>query len=250
MADFADLKSSWTRGHSRSVAELAKAAGIEARLSTEQCDQLSRAGLVHDLGQVGIENGIWDKPGDLSTDEWEKVRLHSYWTDRILSRCPALAPLGALASSHHERMDGTGYHRQSTADQLTVEARLLAAADVLVALTSRRPHRNSFDLETAATLMREAASIRHLDKAAVEFAIAAVGGKAENPESFNPDGLTDREIEVLKLLSRGSTNRQVARQLFISVKTVGRHVENIYAKIGVSTRAGTAIYAMENRLIH
>ena len=80
-----------------------------------------------------MANGIWDKPGPLSTDEWEAVRLHPYLTHRILSRCPGLTELEGLASSHHERLDGSGYHRQSTASQLSIEARLLAAADVLAA---------------------------------------------------------------------------------------------------------------------
>ncbi len=88
-----------------------------------------------------------------------------------------------------------------------------------------------------------------LDGQAVEFVIAAAGGKTESPRTRNPDGLTDREIDVFRLLCRGLTNRKIGDELFISVKTVGRHVENIYAKIGVSTRAGAAVYAMEHRLL-
>jgi HD-GYP domain-containing protein (c-di-GMP phosphodiesterase class II) len=249
MADFVDLKSPWTRGHSREVAGLAENAARELGLGSGDADRLRRAGLVHDLGRVGIPNGIWDKPGPLSTDEWEKVRLHPYLTDRILSRCPELATLGALASNHHERLDASGYHRQSTADHLPIEARLLAAADVLAALMSARPHRDPFDIYAASDLMREEVRRGRLDKDAVECVIAAAGGKAEAPGSPNPDGLTDREVEVLRQLCRGLTNRQIGVELFISPKTVGRHVENIYTKIGVSTRPGATVYAMERRLL-
>lgn len=146
-------------------------------------------------------------------------------------------------------MDGSGYHRQYTGVRLPIEASLLAAADALVGLLSNRPHRDPFDLPTSAELLREEAADGRLDKRAVECVIAGAGGESASPRSFNPDGLTDRETEVLKLLCRGLSNRQVGDELFISVKTVGRHVENIYAKIGVSTRAGAAVYAMGHRLL-
>ncbi len=249
MADFVDLKSPWTRGHSTKVAALAETAAQAAGLGEADARRIQRAGLVHDVGRVGVANGIWDKPGPLSTDEWEGVRLHPYLTHRILSRCAGLAELEMLASSHHERLDGSGYHRQSTASQLSIAARLLGAADVLAALTSSRPHREAHDLAAAERIMQAEVDGGRLDEQAVAFVIAAAGGKAESPRTRNPDGLTDREIDVLRLLCRGLTNRQVGDELFISVKTVGRHVENIYAKIGVSTRAGAAVYAMEHRLL-
>jgi HD-GYP domain-containing protein (c-di-GMP phosphodiesterase class II) len=249
MADFADLKSPWTRGHSTKVADLAETAAQGAGLGEPEAHRVRRAGLVHDVGRVGVPNGIWDKPGPLSTDEWERVRLHSYLTHRILSRCTGLAEFEGLASSHHERLDGSGYHRQSTASQLSIEARLLAAADVLAAVTSTRPYREALDVAAAERTLRREVEVGRLDKQATEFVIAAAGGKAESPRTLNPAGLTDRESDVLRLLCRGLTNRKVGDELFISAKTVGRHVENIYAKIGVSTRAGAAVYAMEHRLL-
>lgn len=249
MADFVDLKSAWTQGHSRDVAELAGAAGREAGLSTDECHDLRRAGLVHDLGRVGVANGVWDRPGALAIDDWENVRLHPYLTQRILSRCPALSPLGELASSHHERLDGSGYHRQSTADGLSAAARLLAAADAFASLVADRPHRAARDFDAAVDVLGGEASAGRLDRAAVAAVIAAAGGERVLPPTTHPGGLTDREVEVLQLLTAGRTNRQVGAELFISPKTVGRHVENIYAKIGVSTRAGAAVYAMEHRLL-
>jgi HD-GYP domain-containing protein (c-di-GMP phosphodiesterase class II)/DNA-binding CsgD family transcriptional regulator len=247
LADFVDLKSPWLRGHSRRVAELA---GDAARLAGEDedtCRRLRFAGLVHDIGRVGIGNVIWDKPGSLATAEWEQVRLHPYHTERILARCPALAPLGSLACTHHERIDGSGYPRQ-VADTAT-STRILAAADVLAALTAARPHRPAHSNDEAAEILRGEVTSGSLDATAVRWVIEAAGMPVVAPPPANPGGLTDREVEVLRLITRGHTNRQVAEDLFISPKTVGRHIENIYAKIGVSTRAAAAVYAMEHRLV-
>ncbi len=249
MADFADLKSPYTRGHSSRVAELAGTAGREAGFSTETVETLEHAGLVHDLGRVGVENGIWDKSRALSIADWEQVRLHPYLTQRILARCAVLGALGDLASSHHERLDRSGYHRQVGPDQLSIEARILAAADVMVALISDRPHREAFELDRVVAELREETESGRLDPHAAELVIAAAGGIGKTRRTSNPAGLSDREVEVLRLLSKGLTNRRMAEALFISAKTVGRHVENIYAKIGLSTRAGAALFAMENRLL-
>jgi HD-GYP domain-containing protein (c-di-GMP phosphodiesterase class II) len=249
VADYVDIKSAWTRGHSRRVADLAETAGRTLGMSDERCHDLRRAALVHDLGRVGVENGIWDKRGHLATDEREKVRLHPYLTERILSRCPALAGLADVASSHHERLDGSGYHRQTTREQTTEDAMVLAAADVMAALTTDRPHRARFDVEEAAQLMNAEVAAGRLEPEATAAVVSAAGGAPATAKAVNPGGLTDREVEVLRLLARGDTNRRIGEALFISPKTVGRHVENIYVKIGVSTRAGAALYAMEHRLL-
>jgi len=244
LADFVDLKSAWTRGHSRRVALLARAAAEQAGMQVEDVALVERAGLVHDLGRVGVENGIWDKPGPLSSDQWEQVRLHPYLTHRILSRCPPLEPLGSLAASHHERSDGSGYHRELKNDQVSPQARLLAAADFLDAATSDRPHRPAMETDAAFSVLRAEAKSGRLDPDTVSWVVSAAGGELERRRDPNPDGLTDREVEVLRLIATGATNREVAARLFISPKTAGRHVENIYAKIGVSSRAAAAVYAM------
>jgi HD-GYP domain-containing protein (c-di-GMP phosphodiesterase class II)/DNA-binding CsgD family transcriptional regulator len=245
-ADFADLKSPWIRGHSRRVASLAGEAGRLAGLDEAACDDLRRAGLVHDLGRVAVENGIWDKPGPLTTAEWEQMRLHAYYTERILERCRPLASIVAPASSHHERVDGSGYHRSLPAEALSREDRILAAADVLAALTADRPHRRAYGDDDAARTL-EADS--KLDADAVACVLAAAGRRAAPPPPRWPADLTDREVEVLRLIARGRSNREVAQQLFIAPKTVGRHVENLYRKIGVSSRAAAALFAMEQRLL-
>lgn len=245
-ADFADLKSPWIRGHSRAVAALAEEAARHAGLDEDARTVLRRAALVHDLGRVAVENGIWDKPGPLTTSEWERVRLHPYYTERILARCGALADLVETASADHERLDGTGYHRSLRGEALSRGARILAAADVLVALSSERPHRPAFsDGEAASTLEAEPG----LDADAVACVLSAAGRREAPAGPRRPGDLTEREVEVLRLIARGRSNKEVAAQLVISPKTVGRHVENVYAKIGVSSRAAAALFAMEQGLL-
>jgi HD-GYP domain-containing protein (c-di-GMP phosphodiesterase class II)/DNA-binding CsgD family transcriptional regulator len=246
LADSTDLKSPWLRGHSRRVASLAEAAGGHAGLDAAACEDLRRAGLVHDVGRVAVENGIWDKPGPLSTSEWERVRLHPYYTERILARCGPLASLVGPASSHHERLDGSGYHRSLSGDALGRGDRILAAADVYAALTATRPHRAALGEDDAARTLEAEAG---LDPDAVACVLAAAGRRPAPPPRGWPADLTDREVEVLRLIARGRSNRDVAGRLFISPKTVGRHVENVYAKIGVSSRAAAAVFAMEHGLL-
>lgn len=245
MADFTDIKSPWTRGHSRNVADIAGTAASRARSSDPI--RLRRAALIHDLGKVGVANGIWDRPGTLGVADWEKVRLHPYLTGRILERCGPLADLALLASSHHERLDGSGYHRQIRGTELSEDVLILGAADAVVALTSDRPHRPARSLDDARSIMEEDVVAGRLDRTAVGLVLEACGDSRPVTKT-NPRGLTDREVEVLQLIARGRTNREVGDQLYISPKTVGRHVENIYTKTGVTTRAGATIFAMENGL--
>lgn len=247
-ADFADLKSPFTLGHSSGVATLVEAAAGEAGLSAETARALRQAALVHDLGRVGIPNGIWDKPGPLSWAEWEQVRLHPYWTERILIQAPALASLAPLAGAHHERLDGSGYHRGATAPALSPAARLLAAADVYQAMTQPRPHRPAFAPDAAATELEAEVAAGRLDALAVRAVLAAAGHARPRTRQVWPADLSEREVAVLRLIAGGATYRQVAAQLAISPKTVEHHVAHIYDKIGVSSRAAAALFAMAHDL--
>jgi HD-GYP domain-containing protein (c-di-GMP phosphodiesterase class II) len=248
-ADFADLKSPWLRGHSPGVAELAVDAAVAAGLEEPERTSLRRAGLVHDLGRVGVPNGVWDHPGRLTVDGGEKVRLHSYLTERILSRSARLAPIARLAACHHERVDGSGYHRGARGTELSRPERLLATADAYHALTEPRPHRAAWSPEEACVELRRAARVGHFDAADVDAVLQAATHEPPAAGAARPAHLTEREIEVLRLIARGRSNREVAAELFISPKTVGTHVEHIYAKAGVSTRAGATLFAMEHRLL-
>ena len=248
-ADFADLKSPFTHGHSAQVARLADAAARQAGLNGPDVIALRRAALLHDIGRAGVPNGIWDKAGPLTSEEWERVRLHPYFTERILARCSGLAPLAVLAGSHHERLDGSGYHRGSAASALSRPARLLAAADAYQAMTQERPHRPALSKAAAARQLAQDAAEGKLDAEAVRAVLEVAGQSAHRPRQMWPAGLTDREVEVLRLVSQGRSNPSIARDLQITRKTVGHHVEHIYGKIGVSTRAGAALFAMQHDLI-
>jgi HD-GYP domain-containing protein (c-di-GMP phosphodiesterase class II) len=249
VGDFADLRSTWTRGRSTRLAEIADAAGRACGLAAADVAALRRAALVADLGAVGVPTGVWDRPGPLGVEETERVRLHPYLTERVLDRCDGLRPVAVLAGAHHERLDGSGYHRGSTAAQLPSPARLLAAADVWTALGEDRPYRPGHVPAQARDVLWAEVTAGRLDGTAVEAVLALDGERSDHRRAPRPAGLTEREVEVLRLIARGSSNREAAGRLSISAKTVGHHVEHIYAKIGVTTRPAAALFAMEHDLL-
>jgi HD-GYP domain-containing protein (c-di-GMP phosphodiesterase class II) len=249
VGDFADLRSTWTRGRSSRVADLARTTGRDCGLPTDEVTALARAGLVADLGAVGVPAGSWADPGPLGPAAREQVRLHPYLSERVLVRCAGLGSVAALAGAHHERLDGSGYHRGSGPGQLSRAARVLAVADVWTALTEDRAHRPARDPAAARGEIQAEVGAGRLDPTAVDAVLAAAGQDVGPRAAPHPAGLSDREVEVLRLIARGAANRAVATRLSISPKTVGRHVEHIYAKTGVSTRAGAALFAMENHLL-
>ena len=249
MADFADLKSPHTRGRSAAVAELAEAAAWRLRMAEPEVTGIRRAALLQDLGRVGVSNAIWDAPRSLSAAEWERVRLHPYLSERMLARCRALAPLAPQAGAHHERLDGSGYHRGTRAADLDRAARVLAAADVVCALGEDRPHRAALDAAAVEVAVREEARAGRLCAEAVGAVLEAAGHGGGPVAGPRPAGLSEREVQVLSLLGRGYSNRAVGAKLGISPKTAGRHVEGIYAKTGITTRAGAALFAAEHGLL-
>jgi DNA-binding CsgD family transcriptional regulator len=249
IADFVDLKSPYLTGHSRGVARLVGQAADRIRLSPEEAREVERAGLVHDLGRVAVTSAIWHKQGPLTDDERERVRLHPYQTERILARPRVLERLGALGSLHHERLDGSGYHRRAQGLHLSPAARLLGAADAFQAMTEPRPHRAALGQEQAAEQLRQEAHLGRLDSQCVDAVLGASGLTGTPRRRSWPANLSDREVEVLRLVARGLTQRQMAQHLSISPKTVSHHVEHIYDKIGVATRPGAALFAMQHDLI-
>jgi HD-GYP domain-containing protein (c-di-GMP phosphodiesterase class II) len=245
IANFVDLKSPYTLGHAAAVAELS--AGAAGPLGLDETT-LRRAALVHDLGRLGVSNAIWDKPGPLGAGEWERVRMHPYLTGRMLAQSEALAPLGEIAVQHRERIDGSGYPRGLTGAAISPPARVLAAADAYQAMREPRPYRDARSADDAAALLRGEVRAGRLDADAAEAVLGAAGHRVPRRRE-GPHGLTPREIEVLRLLARGYSNRVIAEQLVIAPKTVGNHVEHIYAKIGASTRAAASLFAVQHGLL-
>src|SRR3954453_11617824 len=248
-AALAGLKSPWLREHSTEVADLAESAAWHLGLPGAVVTLLRRAALAHDLGRVGVSNAIWEKAAPLGFGEWERVRLHPHFTERAFAQSQELAPIGVLAGSHHERLDGSGYHRGTRGAALDQAARILAAADCYAAMREVRPYRPALSASAAeAELMPEAAAGR-LDPEAVGAVLVAAGHRMPQRPRELPSGLTQRELEILLVLVRGKSNPQIAEALGISAKTVGNHVQHVYEKTGVRSRAAATLWAFEHDLV-
>lgn len=248
-ADFVDLKSPFTLSHSTGVARVAEAAVRVMGRGEEAASSARRAGLLHDLGRVSVPNRIWDKHGPLTGAEWERVRMHPYYSERILAHSPRLQPLAEVAGMHHERLAGSGYHRGASAVSISAGARVLEASDAYQAMTEDRPHRPALPPSKAAEQLGQEARTGLLDHESVEAVLEAVGQARQHERQAWPAGLSGREVEVLQMVAQGKREKEIGRALFISTNTVHHHVKQIYEKAGVSTRAGAALFAMEHDLV-
>jgi putative nucleotidyltransferase with HDIG domain len=247
--DMVDLLTPFTLGHAAAVAELAGEAAARLGMPAGDAALLRRAGLLHDLGRVAVSGGVWERPGPLSAAEWEQVRLHPYHSERILSRSAALEPLARVAGMHHERRDGSGYHHRAAGAEIPAGARLLAAADAYQAMTQDRPHRPALAPEVAARELEAATGAGRFDPECARAVLGAAGHRPARSRGAWPAGLSDREVEVLRLVAGGLSNRQIAEALVISPRTAEHHVQHVYTKIGVSTRAAAAMFAMQHGLL-
>ncbi|WP_272946701.1 HD domain-containing phosphohydrolase [Arthrobacter sp. ERGS1:01] len=247
IGDFADLKSPCTVGHSRAVAALAVDAACGLGLGPAEISALRRAGWVHDLGRMGVSNGVWDKVAPLSYMDRERIHLYPYLSERILSRVPGLGRVAELAVANRERLDGSGYPRGVGGRDLDQCQRLLAAGDEYQSYLEPRPHRPPMPPpEAAARLLQDAVSGR-LDAGAVDAVLAGTG-RDVRPRNSLPGGLTARELEVLRLWCRGTSHRDIGAALFISPKTVRNHIEHIYLKLGVGNRVGATLFSLDHDL--
>lgn len=247
MGDFVDLKCPFALGHSRAVATLSAAAGQWLGLGAADVPTLHRAGHLHDLGRLGVSNQVWSKPGQLNPSEWERVRMHPYLTERVLDRIPGLAAVRTVARAHHEHLDGTGYPLGVGGSMLGRSERILAAAVAYQSALEPRPYRTEMDAERAMARLRNRSRSGALDPDCVDAVLWAAGHRAPRPRR---DGLlTPREHEVLGLVSRGFSNREIAGRLVLSEKTVRNHVERTYAKVGATNRVGASLYALQHGLV-
>jgi HD-GYP domain-containing protein (c-di-GMP phosphodiesterase class II) len=248
VATAVDIKSPYWLGHAQAVADLVAGAGDHLGLDEVEVRTLRRAGLVHGFGRLGVSNSIWDRSGPLSAGAWERVRMHPYLTDRMLHQSEALAPLGAIAVQLRERLDGSGYPGGLAGAAISRPARVLGAADAYQAMREPRAHRPELPRDEAAAQLRADVTAGIRDAEAVDAVLTAAGHRVSRRRK-GPAGLTPREVEVLKLLAQGLSNREIARRLTISPKTAGSHVEHIYAKIEASSRAAASLFAVQHGLL-
>lgn len=250
LADFVDLKASHTVGHSARVAELATACALAVGLADAEQADIRRAARVHDLGSVSVPNRIWTKRGSLNRAEWERVRLHAYHSQRVLTVAEPLRKFGELAGMHHERLDGSGYHGGLPAAALPLSARILAVAEAYQSMVEERPWRPAKTRDEAARQLTEEVRAGRLDRRASEAVLDVAGHRTSRRQGRSwPAGLTDREVDVLRMVARALSNKEIARELHVSEGTVHTHVVNVYSKIEVNTRAGAALFALEHDLI-
>jgi len=252
-ADFIDLKSPYMGGHSRRCAQLVADAARVLGFTEDAIATLRRAALVHDFGTTAVPNSIWDKRGSLTRAEFDRVELHPMLTEQMLRRSPALATLNPIASAHHEKSDGSGYHKRVRADAVDPAAAVLAATEVYVGMTTERADRPAFSAEDAATELSRLASNNVLEPRAIRAVLVAAGhGEPAAPSvrrAKNPGGLSRREVDVLRLAARGLTTREIGERLYITTKTADHHIQHVYVKIGVSTRAAAALWAIQNSVV-
>jgi HD-GYP domain-containing protein (c-di-GMP phosphodiesterase class II) len=252
-ADFIDLKSPFMGGHSRRCADLAADAARLLGFSEDATLTLRRAALVHDFGTTAVPNSIWDKPGPLTRTEFDRVELHPMLTEQMLRRSPALAILNPAAAGHHEKRDGSGYHKRLRGDAADPGAAVLAATEIYVGMTTERADRPAHSPADAAAEVRRLEAEGVIESRACRAVLVAAGHGESEPLSrkrlASPGGLSEREVDVLRLAARGLTARQIADRLFISPKTTDHHIQHIYNKIGVSTRAAAALWAIQNGVV-
>ena len=249
IGDFCDLRCPFFVGHARATADLVRGAAELMQMPAADAQLAYRAALVHDVGRFGVPATVWGKPGPLTANEQERARLHVYYVERIFSRPEPLRRVGLLAATHHERMDGSGYHRSVGGTMLSTGARVLAAADAYSAMLQPRPYRGPLSEAEAVRELQADAADGRLDPIATDAVLAAAGHRVSRTRAGGPAGLTTRESDVLALLAQGMPNKGIARELGISPKTVSNHVEHVYSKLGVSNRTGAAMYAMQYGIV-
>jgi HD-GYP domain-containing protein (c-di-GMP phosphodiesterase class II)/DNA-binding CsgD family transcriptional regulator len=252
-ADFIDLKSPYMAGHSRRCAKLSADAATQLGCSDGEITTLRRAALVHEFGTTAISNSILDKSSALTRAEFDRVEVHPMLTEQMLRRTPALAALNPVASAHHEKANGSGYHKRVRSEAVSTCGQILATTDIYVGLTTDRADRPAFSNDSAAAELRRMVANGVLDKRTTSAVLDAAGHGDRNGFTTaapkNVHGLTPREVEVLRLAARGLTTGEIATQLFISPKTADHHIQHVYGKIGVSSRAAAMLWAIQNSVV-
>ena len=250
-ADFVDMKSPYFAGHSRRVAALAANLGRRLKLAAAEIAALHRAALMHDVGFVAIPSFTVNKPPhERSAPDEEAILRHPQHVETFLQPVATLAPERAMVANHHERPDGLG-PRGLPWEQVPVGARVIAVVDRFDELTHDQPGALALTPEQALEELR-AGSGSALDPDVLRALVDELGAAngTSGARGAWPAGLTEREVEVLRLLGRGMNRREIANTLVISDATARHHLEHIYGKLGTTTRVGAVLFAMEQGLLN
>jgi len=250
IADMIDMRMPFTHGHSRAVADLAEAAAYHMGLPATDVRNVRWAGLVHDIGELSVPVSTWIQERPMSPRETDAAKLHPYFGERALAALGnSGAGLASLVARHHECLDRSGYHRGVDGSDLSPAARILAAAEVYETAREERSARPALDDAAAASMVRKWVQEGRLCPDGSEAVLTVAGQPSRRNAPARLSGMTPREIEVLRLIARGLTAKETAEQLGIAPKTADNHIQNIYSKIGVTTRAGAALFALETGLL-
>ena len=256
VGDVIDLKLPWMTGYSRRVAQLARDCSARAGLDEALCHRTYKAALIHGIGRASVPNAIWNAPEPLPASSLERLRLVPYWTSRAAGQIDGLALEAEIASFAFERRDGSGYFRGRSGAAMPQEGQIVAAAEQWVSLRTRRPWRAAFTEAEALDRMKEEAEAGRFDQEVVAALLASVLSHTYTHTPAKPvapargeQSLSERELEVLRCISRGENTKQVARALGISPRTVRTHVERLFLKLECSTRAAATLKAATRGLI-
>ncbi|VVE33847.1 phosphohydrolase [Pandoraea horticolens] len=252
LADVTELKLPWLAGFSRRTADLASRTAQCLALDTDTQAQLHAAALLHGIGRAALPNRLWETDGKLSADQWEKVRLVPYWSARAAKQIDGLRLTAELASYAYERLDGSGYFRGVAGPALSTPQRILAAAVAFEALLADRPWRRAHSFDEAAGVLSREAGDGKFDAEVVAAIVATAQGQTLRPRAAAPGTgslLSPREIDVLRQISTGLSNKEAARALALSPSTVRTHVESIFRKLDCSTRAAATLKALTAGLL-
>ena len=245
LADVIDLKLPWLLGHSRAVSRLADKVAVLLALPGPNRSRVRIAGLIHGLGRAAIPNAIWNKSGPLSAAEWEKARLSPYWTARAAKAIKGLQLEAEMASHTFERLDGSGYFRNTSQSGTPLDQRILPAVNAFLGMQADRPWRPALSRPEALAILKDLARQGKFDIRIVEIIEAASSqGVLKTPHATAAsDTLTPRETDVLRRISLGDSNKDAAAHLGISPSTVRTHMESVFRKLACNSRSAATLRA-------
>lgn len=196
MALMAETRDPYTAGHQHRVSQFACDIAIHMGLSKDQLESIRISGLLHDIGKIRVPVSLLNRPGKLLKAEWELIKMHPLVGYKILKNIPFPWPIADIVYQHHERIDGSGYPRGLTGKDILLEAKIMAVADVIEAISSHRPYRPALPIESALNeIKNQKGSL--FDEAVVESFLSCADILSKEhppvPTPINDDDLIEEE---------------------------------------------------------